>query len=910
MKKLCVLSLATAMATAAFAQHSFISPTSETVNKYGFTVQSKNHMYKVENGKRSQMAKETVYDILSCKEGSVFGNEYTENTAWTGSACADAGRPGFGMEYYQHFDDCFYTFNEVRFLGYFNYWNQEEYNWKYCSERGDMDENFEMQKPITFTIGVYEEGEDGLPGKCIMQKDINIIGEKTRIEIGDESSGYTRIYEFKADLGQEIDLEHGFIQINAKDMGDKPSCWFALFTVGGTLTAYQKDIINEEYSGQLSCAFCLYGNGTRNAQKAMQIERFMTPSTTASGKYEKVQVEISNIGVNTIDDAKLELYVDGQLVATEDVNATIEPFDNYKYTFNARVDCSEKHKITVKNVTPGDEKKAYETKDMTVEPPVVGEYPECCVRVPNIINITEVKLGDINNTSEGSTYSDYSDKKTTITVGEKQTLNITIKTNDYQPTLGVFIDWNGDHAFSSNETVKFTTFTADETGGAAEAEITVPDFATLGEHRMRIVALPYYYTPDPATIFYNGEVEDYTIIVKPSSGTPVATIDRAIIEQQMTDNTASTGVNLNNTGEGTLKANISYDYLLPGFPSINTSKNAPKSGFKGIFKTAKRTAGRQMEPEKDANTQYVLKYDNGQYDCIGIGNAPSAIFANMYPGALLSNLEGMTISSVDVYIGTTPKNASIMIYGQKKQTECGDIITEQSFTPAEYSWNHVVLDKPVVIGSTDLWIGVKMDEINANGYYIGVDEGPASIGFGDVVNIGGSTWWSMADLGLKYNYCIRANVTGNRTPAISWLNIDKETVEVAPESTRNVTVSFAPQNLNDGVYEAFIEITSNDPLNRYTKIPVYMIMGKTSSISFSKNGKSGIMFNGNMLTVKTEKTIGGIRICDLNGRTVMNGHYGSNEATADLSTLGKGIYIVTVNHTDGTSVSIKIPVLK
>lgn len=71
-----------------------------------------------EGKKVKAFAQETVYDVLSCKEGSVYGNEYTENTAWTGSACVDAGRPELGMEYYQHFDDCFYTFDEVRFLGF------------------------------------------------------------------------------------------------------------------------------------------------------------------------------------------------------------------------------------------------------------------------------------------------------------------------------------------------------------------------------------------------------------------------------------------------------------------------------------------------------------------------------------------------------------------------------------------------------------------------------------------------------------------------------------------------------------------------------------------------------------------------------------------------------------------------
>lgn len=88
-----------------------------------------------------------------------------------------------------------------------------------------MDEDFNMTKPVTFTIGIYEEGEDGLPGKCVLQKDIDIIGEKTGVVLegyGDE--GNSPIYEFKAPLGQTINLEHGYIQINAKDMGDSPSC--------------------------------------------------------------------------------------------------------------------------------------------------------------------------------------------------------------------------------------------------------------------------------------------------------------------------------------------------------------------------------------------------------------------------------------------------------------------------------------------------------------------------------------------------------------------------------------------------------------------------------------------------------------------------------------------------------------
>lgn len=858
------------------------------------------------------MEEETVYSILACKEGSVFGNEYTEQTVWSGSASADAGRPELGMEYYQHFDDCYYTFNEVSFLGFFNYFDSDAYNWYYCDGRGDINDEGEMTKPVTFTVGVYEEDEYGYPGKCIMQKDIDIIGKRTDVVMGNDYDGTTYIYEFKAALGQTIDLEHGYIQFNAKDMGDSPSCWFALFTVGGNQSAMQKDVINESYSGQSASAFCLYGDGSLNADKALQIERFLTPSATASGKYEKVQVEISNISGKAISDAKLELYIDDNLVATENVPATIEPFESYKHTFTARVDLSDgSHKITVKNVTPGDELKSYQTLSKNISPRQTGEYEECRTYVPNVISITNVSLGGINNSSEGSTYSDYTSQKTTFRMGESQTLNVTISTVGYEPSLGVFIDWNGDYSFSSDEAVEFDSFDKNDNGGNAVATISMPEGAKLGEHRMRVVSLPYYYTPEPTGTYYYGEIEDYTIVIEASPEDPISSVDKTVIEQTTNGTAANSELTITNDGNGTLNAEIAFKYVLPNAPTSNYSaKVAPKEGFSNQFKAARMKTSVQKAPESDANTEYVLKYDNDIYDCIGIGNATSAVFANLYPGAMLSSLSGMKISSVDVYIGDTPLSTSIVIYGQNKQTECGDIITETKFKATQQSWNHVVLDEPVEIGTTDLWIGVKMNYMTATGYYIGVDQGPAIVGFGDIVNIGGKTWWSMADLGPNYNYCIRANVTGDRTPAISWLSTDKQSVEISSNSESKVSVNFNPQDLDEGLYEAYLEISSNDRLNSFVRIPVYMINGQLSGIGTVENGETAIRLNGSTLTISGEKAIANIIVTDMSGRTAMTARADGNEASVSLGTLANGLYIATVIYADGKSVSVKVPVLK
>ena len=920
MKKLYVLSLAAAMATATFAQRSWNTTQAETSNKYGFSFRAKGSkaLQFEPTGSNSQKAKatkeETVYDILGCKEGAVGGNELTENTGWNGEYNADAGRTELPVKWFQHFDDVFYTFNKVRFLGVFNHWDGSD--WFYCHERGNQDADFNMTEPIVIEVGIYEENENGEPGKCIFKKDMPIIGTKTRIQTGYEPD-VTPIYEFVADLGQEIDLEHGFVQFNAKDMGDNPTCWFALFCAGNDgQSALTFDVVNEEYNEQMPAVFCLYGDGvTHNAKKALQLERFMTPNTTANGKYEKVQVELFNIGENDIKDARLELYVDDQLVTTENVNATIEAYDIYKYTFEYRVDCTEPHKITVKNVTPGDEKKSYESISMATEPATIGEYPKCYAYVPGYYNITEVKMGSINNQSEGSDYSDYTDQKTTITMGSTETLNLTAISmpREIEPVVGIFIDWNGDHKFTYDEYVAFESF--DVTGSRAEgykgvgvAKVSVPGTATAGEHRMRLVATDGD-TPNPNDSFFYGEVEDYTVIVEANPSDPKLALDKNVVDQLLTTSTGNAEVTLTNNGNGNLNANVEYSYVLPGMPTLTKTGNAaPGKAFKGNLKMARKAAVKGVSPVKDPATQYVLKYDGENRDCIGLGNADEAIFMSMYPGAMLSNLNGMKLSSIDVFIGDVPASASIVVYGQNKQNATGDLIVEKVFTPTKQSWNHITLDAPVTIGNTDLWIGVKMTGLTANKYYIGTDNGPAVRGFGDLVNIGGDTWWSMGDLGMNYNYSIRANISGDRTAAINWLSVDKETLNLAPHTTGKVGINFSAQGLNKGLYEAVIELSCNDPFNSFNKIPVYMVNSSVTGITLDNNGKAGISLDGTTLNVNTGKAINGIAVYDLNGRNMINSN--GNTGTISLATLGKGVYVVKVNHTDGTSVSVKFPVVK
>ena len=79
-------------------------------------------------------------------------------------------------------------------------------------------------------------------------------------------------------------------------------------------------------------------------------------------------------------------------------------------------------------------------------------------------------------------------------------------------TSGCWIDWNNDGAFDlDNEFVLLTGH------HSVEGVITVPEDAVFDTVRMRILARYWRWPPDPCEDIENGEIEDYSIVVKPFS---------------------------------------------------------------------------------------------------------------------------------------------------------------------------------------------------------------------------------------------------------------------------------------------------------------------------------------------------------------------------------------------------------
>ena len=855
-------------------------------------------------------ARVTAEQLLGCSEGTVFGGEYQEyDGVITGTASSDEGRKDASTSLYQHFSGCYYKFNAVRFIGLFNYYSPDN-GWIYCTDRGGIDENGQMTKPIRVRVAFYEDGEEGKPGKQVFNKIVDVVGEKTGVKRGSEEQGFSEMYFFRVDLGEELKMDHGFMQISAVDTGDESiGCYLSLFTANTSpeyslMKIDKRDGSDPTWNQTLSCCYCFYGSGELIAQKAMDINRFLSPTVSDAGKYSKVQVEVQNIGQQNLNDITLQLWFDGKLLATEELRATVGSMESYKYTFRSRVDCSEAgtHKITVKNVTPDCE--ALGNGELSTEL-VIGDgtvsYPES-MSSNSYYYIKNVKIGDIDNTSEGTTYSDFTDMKTSIQSGG--TLALSVTPNNKFVGLGAWVDWNGNGSFDDvGETLELRD-------GTAEVKIPTGSNVKPGDKRLRIVAS--FDTPQPTGTYDFGETEDYTITVMNGENLPAISLSAEMLEVATSGDKKAIPLSIANNGGETLTGELKYDYILPNAPTSNYTicKTNVPAELKGKLLCRSAVMG-VANPDVSDGTEYVLKYDKGQNGLTGISNSTSAIYASYYPGNMLSALSGMEITSVDVYIGTPATDNSIVIYGEGTQSKNGSLIAEKEFSVEENSWNHIVLDNPVKIGDTDLWIGYKTSGLTGSQYCIGIDKGSAIVGFGDMVNIDGDTWWSMCDLGMDFNYCIRANVSGKRTPAINWLSLDKKLFEVAPGSSTTLNVNVDASELDKALYEAKIEVLSNDGLSSAIDIPVYIVNDAATGVyAKAYTGDTAIKLGNRQLSVSAKKSISSVMVSDLAGQALSNTTVNGSECSIPLDNADGSINIVTVRYADGSQTTIKVPTIR
>ena len=868
------------------------------------------------NATRAEDPYDQMEKIMACPEGSVYGSSWKNDGSYSiGAMTTDMSRSDLACVFYQSVDANLYKVDGMRFFGVFKYYDDFSGDWIYCNERGVIDIEGKMTEPVRFQISFHKRGADGLPSEQIYSKEFDVIGDNTGLMLGDNVSGHGYIYSFDIDLGEEVMLETGYVGITAVDMGDNPSCWFNLFTSAsaqgtGLLAVHEGENVEWMQSFTGPACLCLKGSGEMSARKAVKLERFLAPGRTSDGKYEKVAVEISNAGSEQVEGVELELWNNGEFVSRETIDEVINPITEmeydgkYKYVFKKTVDCSAEGEniVTVKNVYADDEKLCNEELSKKIRVYAENEAVESSPVTPSIFFINQVTVGNIDNATADDGYSDFTDMKTDIHMGEN--LEMTVK-SDMDCCMYVWVDWNNNGNFGD----------AAELVGKVEnnkVNIAIPQGLDIkpGDKRMRIVSTGSWLVPVYAGTYDYGETEDYTLTVKRNAGQPEFKADAEMLE--ITNTQTDAALNFVNNGEGMLDATLRVNYILPGSPDgMNIAHSAAEvpDAMKNII-TARHMAATVPAPVKDAATNYVLGYDRGVNDCISM-NGDEAIFAQMYPARMLENIKGMRISTVDVYVESVPQSASVIIYeGKKNSNLIGNVLAEKTFVPSAQSWNRIALDVPVDInGSQDIIVAVKMSGLEEGKYYIGTDAGDAVVGYGELAGFNGF-WWSMADLGINSNYCIRANVTGEKTAAISWLDTDKDALNMAQGGNDALKVSYNGVALDNYLYNAVIEFVTNDELRKTVRIPVYMINDVKTGVISADLGDAAITYADNEIKVVSDKEIFNISVYDVNGQLVDNIEPEAGETVISTMNYDKGIYIVSVMYAGGNRQGVKIPVIK
>ena len=139
--------------------------------------------------------------------------------------------------------------------------------------------------------------------------------------------------------------------------------------------------------------------------------------------------------------------------------------------------------------------------------------------------ITNVAFNTINNTSSSTGYSDYTaTQSTTVYTNNTYPISVRLNTGGNKTNYAkAWIDWNHDGVFDTS-TEEYDLGTATNTSDGlttlSSLPVTVPAAAVIGSTRMR-VSTQYNATPLPCRASFDGEVEDYSILV--AGGAPCGT---------------------------------------------------------------------------------------------------------------------------------------------------------------------------------------------------------------------------------------------------------------------------------------------------------------------------------------------------------------------------------------------------
>jgi len=182
----------------------------------------------------------------------------------------------------------------------------------------------------------------------------------------------------------------------------------------------------------------------------------------------------------------------------------------------------------------------------------IGARVDGVTTTMGITNISNTGTGC--NEMDGIGYTNYSSTHSASAL-QAAMMGIEVDVSNYSGGVKVWIDWNQNGVFESNELVteSSSTITA---GNSHSDNFIVPATAVPGITRMRVRVVEGSTSFDPCGTAYYGETEDYTFEViqgTPCSGTPTAALSSS-------DTSVCPDVAFTLIGEGVAFADIEYQW--------------------------------------------------------------------------------------------------------------------------------------------------------------------------------------------------------------------------------------------------------------------------------------------------------------------------------------------------------------
>ncbi|MCF8365788.1 MAG: DUF4394 domain-containing protein, partial [Bacteroidales bacterium] len=151
-------------------------------------------------------------------------------------------------------------------------------------------------------------------------------------------------------------------------------------------------------------------------------------------------------------------------------------------------------------------------------------------------------------------------------------------------------------------------------------------------------------------------------------------------------------------------------------------------------------------------------YDDGvNYDGLGLNGGGTFWGAIRWEPSVLAPFDGQYITDFKFFprLFTTEAELTFMIW---EGANAANLVYQQALSNLTWDeWNIISLDAMHMIdASAELWIGIKVVHVDGE-YPLGMDEGPAYAGFGDMVTFDGISWESMATVySIDNNFNLKA----------------------------------------------------------------------------------------------------------------------------------------------------------